>query len=115
MKIQNINSVNFGRYNVTSKVESGEENFSDLPENSKLLVIYDMLKEQKDTLQSLSDKQYERQKMIKNNFKKLSLNQDKMHKSAMQAAIWMSAVDQPDTADAISDRLYYGKKIDVIG
>ncbi len=54
MKIQNINSVNFGRYNVTSKVESGEENFSDLPENSKLLVIYDMLKEQKDTLQSLS-------------------------------------------------------------
>ena len=26
MKIQNINSVNFGRYNVTSKVESGEEN-----------------------------------------------------------------------------------------
>ena len=101
MKIQNINSVNFGRYNVTSKVESREENFRDLPENSKLLVIYDMLKEQKDTLQSLSDKQYERQKMIKNNFKKISLNQDKIHKSAMQAAICMSAVDQPDTADAI--------------
>ncbi len=79
MKIQNINSVNFGKYNITSKVESGEEDFRYLSENNKLLVIYDMLQEQKDTLRSLSDKQYDRQEELKTGLKKLSLNQQKMH------------------------------------
>ena len=115
MKIQNINSVNFGKHPVTRKVESGEEDFIFLNQSDKLTVIYDMLCEQKDSLRSLSNQQANRQKELKNNLKKLSLNQEKMHKSAMQAAIWMSAKNAPDTADAISDRLYYGKKIDIVG
>lgn len=116
VKIQNINSVNFGKYNITSKVESGEEDFRYLSKNNKLLVIYDMLQEQKETLHSLSNKQYDSQEELKNDLKKLSLNQQKMHKSAMQAAIWMSSQAKfNDTADAISDQLYYGKKIDIVG
>ena len=116
MKIQNINSVNFGKYNITSKVESGEEDFRYLSENNKLLVIYDMQQKKKETLHSLSNKQYDSQEELKNDLKKLSLNQQKMHKSAMQAAIWMSSQAKfNDTADAISDQLYYGKKIDIVG
>lgn len=115
MKIQNINSVNFGKHPVTRKVESGEEDFIFLNQSDKLTVIYDMLCEQKDSLKSLSDRQYDRHNALKNDLKTLSLNQQKMHKSAMQAAIWMCAKNQPDTSDAISDRLYYGKKIDIVG
>ncbi len=112
MKIQNINSVNFGKHYATQQVESGKEEFRLLSESAKMAVIYDMLCEQKEMLHDLAHKQYDRQKELKNNLKKLSLNQEKMHKSAMQAAIWMSS---NKTADAISDQLYYGKKIDIVG
>ncbi len=115
MKIQNINSVNFGKHHVTNTIEAGHKDFVSLDNNDKLAVIYDMLCEQKNTLRNLSNEQASRQKELKNNLKKLSLNQEKMHKSAMQAAIWMSAKNSPDTSDAISSRLYYGKKIDIVG
>lgn len=72
MKIQNINSVNFGKYDV------GKEDFRYLSENAKLLVIYDMLTEQKEALQNLADEQYNRQNELNENLKKLSLNQVKM-------------------------------------
>lgn len=43
MKVQNINSVNFGKHSATRKVESGEEDFIFLNQSDKLTVIYDML------------------------------------------------------------------------
>ena len=79
MKIQNINSVNFGKHPVTRKVESGEEDFIFLNQSDKLTVIYDMLCEQKDSLKSLSDRQYDRHTALKSDLKTLSLNQKKMH------------------------------------
>ena len=79
MKIQNINSVNFGKHPVTRKVESGEEDFIFLNQSDKLTVIYDMLCEQKDSLKSLSDRQYDRHNALKSDLKTLSLNQKKMH------------------------------------
>ena len=79
MKIQNINPVNFGKHSVTRKVESGEEDFIFLNQSDKLTVIYDMLCEQKDSLKSLSDRQYDRHNALKSDLKTLSLNQQKMH------------------------------------
>ena len=79
MKVQNINSVNFGKHYVTEKVESGKEDFIYLNQSDKLTVIYDMLCEQKDALKSLSDRQYDRHNALKSDLKTLSLNQKKMH------------------------------------
>ena len=79
MKIQNINSVNFGKHHVTNTIEAGHKDFVSLDNNDKLAVIYDMLCEQKDSLKSLSDRQYDRHNALKSDLKTLSLNQKKMH------------------------------------
>lgn len=119
MKIQNINSVNFGRHYITSKVESGEEDFSRLSDSTRLLVIYDMLKEQKDILRSLSDKQSDRQDVMVTNLKKISANQQKMNNFNKHAfdVILCSGPSSTARGDALENINYqYNRnKLDTVG
>lgn len=120
MKIQSISPVNFGKFYVTSQVESGDESFRFLSENDKLLVIYDMLLEQKDTLNSLYSKEYYRHEALKTDLKKLSLNQQKMHdfnKNAFDCLVVASSTNSKDSNiayDKISHQ-YKNNKLDIIG
>ena len=78
MRISKINSINFGKYDATNAVESGDTNINYLPNTAKLLVIYDMLSEQKNSLKELADRQDSLEKALKNNSRSLSLNQKKI-------------------------------------
>ena len=120
MKVQNINSVNFGKHSATRKVESGEEDFIFLNQSDKLTVIYDMLCEQKDSLKSLSDRQYDRHNALKSDLKTLSLNQKKMHdfnKNAFDYLVFYSSENSKD-ANIVYDKIwhqYKNNKLDIIG
>ena len=115
MKIQNINSVNFGKHYATQQVESGKEEFRFLSESAKMAVIYDMLCEQKVMLHDLADKQYDRQEELKTGLKKLSLNQQKMHDFNKHAFDVIAANCSGRDALANLDYQYNRNKLDTVG
>ena len=119
MKIQNINSVNFANNNITSKAKSDDKDFRNLSEDDKLLVIYDMLKEQKKTLQKLSYKQYNWQNNLKTDLKTdlktLSANQYRMfyfHKVAFDI-IASYCLDDPRAKRAREELYDESKKVTI--
>lgn len=96
MLVNGVSKQAFGSSQVYRDVLLGKRNFYSLGTDDKLNVIYDKLNS------------------LENDHRGLSENQQIMHKSNMQALIWLASANNDDVvASSISDKLFH--KIDLVG